>query len=204
MHFSLATVILATLASTVSAANFPVTVGSGGLYFNPSSINANQGDTVSFTFFPKNHTVTQSTFTAPCKPMAGGIDSSFQPVAANATNVPQFSITVNATSPLWFFCRQTHHCESGMVFAINPTANKTFAQFQATANASSPADGSPPSSSTTSTGSGSGSGSGSSSGAATASTASSTSTSKSNGAVAVGARAGGLLAVVGFAAGILL
>jgi plastocyanin len=204
MHFSLATVILATLASTVSATNFPVTVGEGGLIYNPSSINAAPGDTVSFTFFPKNHTVTQSSFTAPCEPLAGGIDSNFQPVAANASNVPQFSITVNATTPLWFFCRQVNHCETGMVFAINPTANKTFAQFQATANASNSANGSPPSSSSNTTGSGSGSGSGSSSGTAAGSAASSTSTSKSNGAVAVGARAGGFLAVVGFAAGILL
>ncbi|KAI0280527.1 hypothetical protein BGY98DRAFT_963855 [Russula aff. rugulosa BPL654] len=115
MHFSLATVILATLASTVSATNFPVTVGEGGLIYNPPSINAAPGDTVSFTFFPKNHTVTQSSFTAPCEPLSGGIDSNFQPVAANASNVPQFSITVNATTPLWFFCRQVKY---GVTFFI--------------------------------------------------------------------------------------
>jgi len=203
MHFSLASVVLATLASTVSAANIQVQVGaSGALAYTPSSVNASAGDTVTFVFSPKNHTVTQSTFAAPCQPMSGGADSSFQPVAANASNVPSFSITVNNTQPAWFFCRQTGHCEQGMVFAINPTANKTFEAFQAAAKASS-ADGTP-SNSTNSTGSGSGSGSGSSSGSASGSTPSSTSTSKSSGAVAVGARLGGLLAVVGFAAGILL
>jgi hypothetical protein len=33
------------------------------------------GDTVSFTFHPKNHTVTQSSFDAPCTPLPGGIDT---------------------------------------------------------------------------------------------------------------------------------
>jgi plastocyanin len=202
MHFSLASVVLATLASTVSAANIQVQVGASGLTYTPSSVNASTGDTVTFVFSPKNHTVTQSTFAAPCQPMSGGADSNYQPVAANASNVPSFSITVNNTQPAWFFCKQTGHCEQGMVFAINPTANKTFAAFQSAAKASS-ADGTP-SNSTNSTTSGSGSGSGSSSGSASGSTPSSSSTSKSSGAVAVGARVGGLLAVVGFAAGILL
>jgi plastocyanin len=202
MHFSLAPVILATLASTVFAADTQVKVGSNSiLSFDPPSVNASAGDTVTFIFYPKNHTVTQSTFAAPCQQMDGGANSGFQPVTANATNVPSFSITVNNTTPLWFYCMQANHCKSGMVFAINPTANKTFAAFQAAANASSATG----SSSNTTTGSGSGSGSGSSTGTATGSAPSSTSSSsKSNGAVTVGARAGGLLAVVGFAAGILL
>jgi len=202
MHFTLASVVLATLASTVSAANTQVTVGKSGLAFDPPSINATMGDTVTFVFYPKNHTVTQSSFAAPCQAMSGGIDSQFQPVTANATNVPSFSLTVNGTGPLWFYCRQTGHCESGMVFAINPTANKTFEAFQAAAKASS-ADGTPSSSNTTGSGSGSTS-SPSGSGSAASSAPTSTSSSKSNGAVAVGARAGGLLAIVGIAAGVLL
>jgi plastocyanin len=108
MHFSLAPVVLATLASTVSAANIQVQVGaSGALGFTPTSVNASTGDTVTFVFNPKNHTVTQSTFAAPCQPMSGGADSNFQPVTANATNVPSFSITVNNTQPAWFYCKQT-------------------------------------------------------------------------------------------------
>jgi plastocyanin len=198
MHFSLASVVLATLASTVSAANIQVQVGSSGLTFSPSSVNATVGDTVTFVFYPKNHTVTQSSFAAPCQANSTGIDSLYQPVTANASNVPSYSVTVNNTQPTWFFCKQTGHCQQGMVFAINPTANKTFEAFQAAAKASS-ADGAP-SSTTNSTGSGSGSGSSSASGSA----ASASSSSNSNGAVAVGARAGGVLAVVGFAAGILL
>ncbi|KJA27040.1 hypothetical protein HYPSUDRAFT_131873, partial [Hypholoma sublateritium FD-334 SS-4] len=78
--------------------------------------------------------VTQSSFAAPCTPLAGGANSGFQPVAAGATSLPQFSFNItNATAPLWFFCAQTSpvsHCGSGMVFALNPTTAKNFSTFQ--------------------------------------------------------------------------
>jgi hypothetical protein len=32
---------------------------------------------------------------------------------------PTYTITVNATTPLWFYCAQAKHCQSGMVMAIN-------------------------------------------------------------------------------------
>ena len=36
-----------------------------------------------------------------------GIDSGFQPVTAGATQIQQFTFTVNnASAPLWFFCAQ--------------------------------------------------------------------------------------------------
>ncbi|KAI0290547.1 Cupredoxin [Multifurca ochricompacta] len=207
MRFTIASAAtLATLAATVSAQQtFQVQVGgTNGLVFSPNTVNASVGDTVEFVFLPKNHTVTQSS----------GVDSGFQPVAANATQVPSFSVTVNATTPLWFYCRQAGHCEQGMVFAVNPTANKSFEAFQATAKASS-ADGSPPSSSgapssapsgTGSAGSSASSASGTHSSTSSGSSASSTSTSKPNGAVTISAsaQAGGLLAAIGLAAGILL
>jgi hypothetical protein len=59
----------------------------------------------------KNHTVTQSTFPAPCQNMTtptAGIDSGFMAVAANASFFPEWSFTItNASTPLWFYCRQT-------------------------------------------------------------------------------------------------
>lgn len=136
-----------------------------------------------------------------------GIDSGFMPVAAGATSFPEWSLTVtNDSVPLWFYCRQTgwatwfvfvhvlalirtvcRHCKQGMVFAVNPTENKTFAAFQAAAE------------------SGSSPTSGSASGTA-ASTASSTSASAkaTNNAMRYGSSATTVLAVVGLAAGILL
>jgi hypothetical protein len=53
------------------------------------------------------------------------------PVAANSTTIPTFTITVNGTGPEWFYCSQAKHCESGMVFAINPTAAKTLDGYKA-------------------------------------------------------------------------
>ncbi|KAK2466753.1 hypothetical protein APHAL10511_001011 [Amanita phalloides] len=115
------------------------------LTFNPPSIRAVAGDTIAFTFMSKNHSATQSTFTNPCTLAPGGVNSGFQAIPPNSTTAAQWSITLDAASaasPLWFFCAQTVpavHCHTGMVFAINPTTTKTFAQFKSNAmNAGSP------------------------------------------------------------------
>jgi plastocyanin len=45
-----------------------ITVGNNGiLSYNPANISASIGDTVTFEFHPKNHTVTQSSFLNPCQ-----------------------------------------------------------------------------------------------------------------------------------------
>jgi plastocyanin len=109
MHFSLASIALAALASTASAANFTVQVGvSSQLAFSPTNVTAAVGDTISFIFSPKNHTVTQSSFTAPCQPLSGSVESGFQPVAAGASNVPSFTITVNPDNP--YLVLLSSHC----------------------------------------------------------------------------------------------
>jgi hypothetical protein len=62
------------------------------------------------------------------------------PVSAdsNSSTIPTFTITVNGTGPEWFYCSQARHCESGMVFAINPTEQKTLDGYKANcANATS-------------------------------------------------------------------
>ncbi|KAJ7687597.1 Cupredoxin [Mycena rosella] len=155
MRFALAIAALAPVLS-VYADNFTVQVGAGGkLVFNPTNITAKAGDTVVFQFQGKNHSVTQSTFASPCSIQtapAQGIDSSFQFVSPNATQLPEWSITIdNDTTPLWFFCAQTNpssHCAQGMVFSINanPNSAKSFAVYQAAALASNNAAASTPSS----------------------------------------------------------
>jgi len=220
-------IVVALAASMAQAANFVVQVGANGkLEFTPNTVQAANGDTVSFQFSPKNHTVTQSSFTAPCTKLTTptvGIDSGFQPVMANATDMPVFTIAVNDSSvPLWFYCAQTNpvsHCESGMVFAINPTANKTFAQFQQTAMAlNTTAGGTSGSASSTSAAAGStgapaagpggtpasvgSSGSGSSSGSAPASSSTAHSGAERN--LRVGGMAAGALTVAGIALGLVL
>ena len=66
-------------------------------------------------------------------PSSSLISSFSVPVSENNTSGPfqeaQFQVT--DTNPVWVYCRQTGHCQQGMVFAINP-GNK-FAAFQAAA-----------------------------------------------------------------------
>ncbi|KAJ1309885.1 hypothetical protein OPQ81_006647 [Rhizoctonia solani] len=120
-----------------------VTVGAnGGLTYDPPSVQAAPRDIISFQFKSKNHTITQSSFSDPCRKLqftstSGqiGFDSGFMPVTADASAFPTWNVTVNDTAPVWAYCRQANHCGAGMVFAINAVenSNKSFAAFQALA-----------------------------------------------------------------------
>jgi len=199
MRFSTAIAALASVcvAAVSAQQNFTVIVGGNGtVTYNPTSVNASVGDTIAFQFQGGNHTVTQSTFAQPCSIMttpAQGIDSGFMFVAAGSTSFPQWSFTMtNASAPLWFYCKQTGHCAKGMVFAVNPTAAKSFDAFQAAAKAS----GSTGSSSASPSASGI-SGSGTASGTAAGATS-------TNGASRYSGSAAAVLTVVGLTAGMLL
>lgn len=129
--------VAATASSVASGAGATHTVtvgGPAGLVFSPSEVKAAIGDTVIFTFLSQNHTATQSAFATPCEPLAGGMDSGFQPNPSNSVNPPpQVAMQVMVDTPLWFYCKQAGHCGKGMTFSINPTAAKTQAMFQAMA-----------------------------------------------------------------------
>ncbi|KAK6984140.1 Cupredoxin [Favolaschia claudopus] len=124
--------------------NHVVKVGVDGLSFSPSNISAAISDTVTFEFHPKNHTVTQSSFSHPCEPLEVtsttgqvGFNSGFQFVSAD-TGFPTFQITINDTAPIWSYCSQPgppKHCQSGMVFSINAveTGPNNFAAFKSLA-----------------------------------------------------------------------
>ncbi|EDR14230.1 uncharacterized protein LACBIDRAFT_292201 [Laccaria bicolor S238N-H82] len=135
---------LPALIPAASAAIFQVKVGANNmLAFDPPSVTAAAGDTIAFVFQSKNHTVTQSTFADPCSVMTTpklGLSSGFQAVLANAIQFPSWSFTLeDDRTPLWFYCAQdtpVNHCHAGMVFAVNPTADKTFGAFLAAAKAS--------------------------------------------------------------------
>jgi len=115
--------------------------GPGKLLFDPPSVAAKPRDTIVFEFRQKNHTVTQSSFEDPCRPLsangATGFDSDFLPVAEGATEFPTWNYTVTDTAPVWAYCRQktpASHCGAGMVFAINPaeesSGGRSFTAFQ--------------------------------------------------------------------------
>jgi plastocyanin len=117
------------------SATINVTVGGTGIIaYTPNQVQANVGDVIQFIFQQKNHTITRSTLATPCSPLVGegAFDTGFVPVAANVTDdFPLAQLTVEDTNPIWIYCRQTGHCEQGMVFAVNPGSN--FAAFQAAA-----------------------------------------------------------------------
>lgn len=135
----------ATPPATGSPAVHTVIVGGTGiLAFNPTRVDAALGDIVSFVFHAKNHTVTQSTFAAPCAkvgaPIAGTtavMDSGYQPASDTGPTFPTYNVTVQTTSPLWFYCAQGAgaHCAAGMVFAINSVESSAnnYAAFLAKA-----------------------------------------------------------------------
>lgn len=52
--------------ATTSSDHTVVVGGPNKVFFSPSNITAQIGDTVTFQFQQKNHTVTQSTFAQPC------------------------------------------------------------------------------------------------------------------------------------------
>ncbi|KAL0947356.1 hypothetical protein HGRIS_013473 [Hohenbuehelia grisea] len=145
-----------------------IIVGPDGQFvFSPARVEAAIGDTVTFEFRQKNHTVTQSSFMQPCRPLRDtsltgevGFTSGFQPVAADATTFPTFQIKVNDTAPIWGYCEQVNHCGAGMVFAINSveSGSNSLAAFQGLAQRINGTGATGP-------GSGSGSGSGSNNGA---------------------------------------
>ncbi|KAK3487952.1 Cupredoxin [Neurospora hispaniola] len=137
---SLSNILLAaTLAfsSACSAKTIPVKVGESGLTFEPANIKADVGDILEFWFYAHNHSVVTSTAAKPCEPKTdNGFYSGFFPVAQTGVasdNV--FRVTVNSTTPLWFYCSQGKHCQAGMVGAVNAKSTDDFDKFKTAAKA---------------------------------------------------------------------
>jgi plastocyanin len=86
MHFTSYFVVLTLAAATASAATtHQVAVGQNGLRYTPNVTYADVGDTVVFTFYPRNHNVVQGSFDTPCmSDSTGGIHSGFIPSTIGA------------------------------------------------------------------------------------------------------------------------
>jgi len=104
------------------AATFEVQVGVGGSPgCSPASIGGvEDGDTINFIFYPGNHTVSESSFNAPCDTLAGGFNTGFVPVKTG-TIVKSFFVTHGmGTEPLAFYCGHGSLCDSENAFTIQP------------------------------------------------------------------------------------
>lgn len=134
-----------------------VSDAAGALKFFPENIKADVGSVVQFQFYPKNHTITESSFDAPCVPIAANLTtaerpgqrSGFVPVSAGTEFRPIYNMIVNDTKPMWIFCGQKPHCAKGMSMVINENAasGKTLVKYQAAAAALDQSAGSPSASS---------------------------------------------------------
>jgi plastocyanin len=102
-------------AAAASASNIhQVAVGKNGLVFTPDTLNAAPGDTVEFAC-AAGHSVALSTFSNPCQAATtNAIFSGFPP------STEMFVLKINDTNPLWLYCAQVSHCQSGMAMVINP------------------------------------------------------------------------------------
>jgi len=132
--YTLAGSILA-LASLVLAQDATIHVGPNAEFiFSPNNINATEGSVITFSFdgHIANHSVSQTSFAAPCSQLDGGFDSGFVFVPQDDNNGPfaTFNLTItNASMPIWFYCKQTvpsPHCLAGMVGGINVAGSGQF------------------------------------------------------------------------------
>ncbi|KAH7144589.1 Cupredoxin [Dactylonectria estremocensis] len=217
-------IALSVLASTAAAAVHIVEAGEDGLKFNPESTKAAVGDTIEFHFYPTGHSVAQSSFEEPCKPLNSTSFYSGPINVSSGQSNEVFTITVENEDPIWYYCAAVGHCEGGMVGVINgpSSGSKTIANYAkaaakvsdgeapsktgggtlgkaasatASSSGSATASGSSTGSAASATGSGSTTASGSSSGTTTGSAASATSSGSNAGLEARGDIRWGLMSV---------
>ncbi|KAF9881412.1 hypothetical protein CkaCkLH20_00558 [Colletotrichum karsti] len=133
----------AAASSSSSASNVHIVkVGDGGLTFSPSDIKAAVGDMVEFHFYPKAHSVAQSSFDKPCEPLTNGTATGFfsGPVpVSSGEGTDVFTLEVKDNNPKWFYCATGNHCQSGMVGVINAPSSgaRTLEQYSAAAKKAS-------------------------------------------------------------------
>ncbi|ESZ93731.1 hypothetical protein SBOR_5868 [Sclerotinia borealis F-4128] len=121
-----------TSTSSSAAATHTVSVGADGINYSPVSLTADVGDIIEFRFYPQNHSVARAEYKLPCIPYedtgAGkvGFWSGFEPIAIVSNNPPTYSVVINDTEPIFFYCSSPGACQEGMVGVINPNDTQTF------------------------------------------------------------------------------
>ncbi|KAF2431280.1 hypothetical protein EJ08DRAFT_733508 [Tothia fuscella] len=136
MFFKLFPIILSALP-LVFAATQIIEVGKEGNHFSPDSITASIGDHIQFKFVGEGHSVSDAAFDAPCKPVD---DATFY--SGHGEVGKSFTITINSTDPIWIYCPESNHCQSGMVGVINPPSSPSDKTLSAFTVAAAKAEGS--------------------------------------------------------------
>ncbi|KAF2137400.1 uncharacterized protein K452DRAFT_312405 [Aplosporella prunicola CBS 121167] len=134
-----------TTTSSTAAATHTISVGAGGNHkMSPNTTTANVGDTIVFEFFPTNHSVIRSEYAGadncpdggcnPCVPYElyypEDEDKAFfsgNREVSSYADTQTWSLTVNDTDPIWFYCNALSSCSpNAMVGVINPGTNQTI------------------------------------------------------------------------------
>ncbi|KAF2878297.1 hypothetical protein BDV95DRAFT_479492 [Massariosphaeria phaeospora] len=111
-----------------------VKAGSGGFKFEPAEIfNVSVGDTITFEFYPPDHSVARAEFESPCVPYEYtgkdkvGFWSTTQWVKTTE-DITHWNLTINSTEPIFFYCAAPDSClGEKMIGVINPNSTQTLA-----------------------------------------------------------------------------
>ncbi|ORY18009.1 hypothetical protein BCR34DRAFT_596583 [Clohesyomyces aquaticus] len=139
-------------SSTSSATNsstsrgpqvFTVKVGAGSFNYDPANItDVRVGDTVTFEFYPPDHSVARAEFRSACVPYeyTGGGKTGFFSGTQNVSDfqhLTHWNLTINDTQPIFYYCTAPGSClDHQMVGVINPNSTQTLeAQIKAAENA---------------------------------------------------------------------
>ncbi|KAF2035214.1 hypothetical protein EK21DRAFT_84835 [Setomelanomma holmii] len=127
------TSIQASSTSSAPAQTHTIEVGLADHKFRPDTTEAAIGDTIEFRFYPANHSIVRAEYGFPCIPyeMTGsnkaGFFSGFNPVDKVLDDPPKYSIRVNTTDPVFFYCSAPGSCITyGMVGSININSSQSI------------------------------------------------------------------------------
>ncbi|KAI1307746.1 hypothetical protein F5Y03DRAFT_405388 [Xylaria venustula] len=113
-------------------AEIVVAVGKGSFTFNPDTITANPGDIIVFEFWSDSHSVARSAFGFPCMPYEDIVPDSKgfwsgDMLNADTSPRPRFTVKVNDTEPIFFYCAVQNSCKGNkMIGVINPNSTWTL------------------------------------------------------------------------------
>jgi plastocyanin len=105
-----------------------IAVGKGGHTFIPDVTQANVGDIIEFDFYPLNHSVVRAEYGIPCVPyeMTGpkvGFFSGFMPVDAILSDPPKWTVRINDTDPIFYYCSALGSCLDHEMVGVSSTSS---------------------------------------------------------------------------------
>lgn len=112
---------------------YTVKAGLGGFKFDPQELkDVNVGDTVTFQFYPPDHSVARAEYGLACVPYEytapgrTGFWSGTQ-LVDDVNHLTYYNVTVNSTEPIFYYCGAPNSCTGQhMVGVINPNSTQTL------------------------------------------------------------------------------